>query len=143
MELLAGHKDNTEDRAGCAERYRHLMRRQWQRGGRPFCGIFFIAVLAAVLAGGSAWAGASVNMPAGSWIYGEFERLEVKGLIESGLLSTRPFSRDEGLRLVNEAKDKADRAGDRGRAATPVILRLAGQCRRGPGGQSFFKPVRS
>ena len=117
------------------------MRRQWQRGGRPFCGIFFIAVLAAVLAGGSAWAGASVNIPAGSWIYGEFERLEVKGLIESGLLSTKPFSRDEGLRLVNEAKDKADRAGDRGRAATPVILRLAGEFRRDPDGQSFFKPV--
>ncbi len=48
-------------------------------------------------------AGASANMPVGDAFYNDLERLELKGLIASGLLSTRPFSGAEAKRLLEEA----------------------------------------
>lgn len=49
-------------------------------------------------------ASSSVNVPVGSRAYEDLERLEVKGLITSGLLATRPFSRIEAARLIKEAE---------------------------------------
>lgn len=45
----------------------------------------------------------SPDIPVGSWVYGYFEGLEAQGLIKTGLLSTKPFSRIEGARLLEEA----------------------------------------
>lgn len=50
-----------------------------------------------------AYAASSSNIPLGSYIYDELERLELKGLIKTDLLSTKPFSRIEGARLIKEA----------------------------------------
>lgn len=48
-------------------------------------------------------AGASANTPVGDALYKDIERLELKGLVTSGLLSTRPFNRAEAKRLIDEA----------------------------------------
>lgn len=45
----------------------------------------------------------SPDIPVGSWIYDYFEGIEAQGLISTGLLSTKPFSRIEGVRLLEEA----------------------------------------
>ncbi|MBI5469367.1 MAG: capsule assembly Wzi family protein [Deltaproteobacteria bacterium] len=47
---------------------------------------------------------ASANVPVGSRVYECLERLELDGLIKTGLLSTRPISRAEGARLTSEAE---------------------------------------
>lgn len=41
-------------------------------------------------------------------MYRDFERLELKGLIPSSMLSTKPFTRLEGLRLLGEAEERLD-----------------------------------
>ncbi len=46
---------------------------------------------------------AGANIPVKDGIYNDIERLELKGLVTTGLLSTRPFSRTEAKRLLNEA----------------------------------------
>ena len=49
------------------------------------------------------YAASSSNIPLDSSIYEDLERLELKGLINSGVLSSKPFSRIEGARIVKEA----------------------------------------
>lgn len=51
------------------------------------------------------FAGSSVNVPVGSSVYRDIERLEVKGLLKGSLLTTRPISRLEAARLIAEAED--------------------------------------
>lgn len=46
----------------------------------------------------------SVNIPVESWVYKSLERLELHGFIKSGILSTKPFSRVEALRMLEEAE---------------------------------------
>lgn len=48
-------------------------------------------------------AGTSANLALKSWVYDYLERLEARGFIKSGILSTKPISRLEGRRLVDEA----------------------------------------
>lgn len=55
--------------------------------------------------------GSLVNIPLGSRIYGDIEELESAGLVISGLLSSKPFSRNEGARLVSEAARTGSMAG--------------------------------
>lgn len=38
-------------------------------------------------------------------MYRDFERLELKGVLPSSMLSSKPFTRLEGLRILNEAED--------------------------------------
>jgi len=45
----------------------------------------------------------SVNVNADSWVYPVLERLASSGLIESGLINTRPLTRTEVARLTGEA----------------------------------------
>jgi hypothetical protein len=48
----------------------------------------------------------STNIPIGSLIYRDLERLEVKGLMGSSLLSSKPLSRLEAARLIKEADSR-------------------------------------
>ncbi|MDO8426483.1 MAG: capsule assembly Wzi family protein [Deltaproteobacteria bacterium] len=91
-----------------------------------------------------AFAGASINIPAGSGIYGELERLEVKGLLKSSMLSTKPFTRIEGARLAGEAEFNWEvlPEGNKKGQAGEIIKRLKGEF----GGESsspamFIKPI--
>ncbi|MBF0542065.1 MAG: hypothetical protein HQK91_11530 [Nitrospirae bacterium] len=54
------------------------------------------------------FAASSSNIPLGSYIYEDLERLELKGLINTAILSSKPFSRIEGARLVQEAVDASE-----------------------------------
>lgn len=81
----------------------------------------------------------STNIPVGSWIYRDLERLEVKGLVESGLLSTKPFSMQEGARLAEEAIRNARRDGRAGSIAIRLKAALGDSYGRGP--DTYLKPL--
>jgi hypothetical protein len=65
----------------------------------PACAAVFSAMLLFVPA-----AAASIGVEVGDDAYVLLERLEAEGVIESGLLDTRPISRKEALRLALEAE---------------------------------------
>ncbi|MBI5468239.1 MAG: hypothetical protein HY891_03820 [Deltaproteobacteria bacterium] len=78
----------------------------------------------------SAWAccSADADIPVGSSAYDDFELLELKGLLKSGMLSTRPFSRSEGARLLKEAMEGWDKLPEEEKArkrAEKTIKRLS------------------
>lgn len=83
--------------------------------------------LAAVLSAW-AWCHADADIPVGSSVYDDLELLEVKGLITSGMLSTRPFSRSEGARLLKEATEAWEGLPGEEKAKNrcgPVLRRLS------------------
>jgi len=67
-------------------------------------------------------AASSSNIPLGSYIYVELERLELKGLIKSGILSSKPFSRIEGARLIREAVIESETPEFRDKSGYQAIL---------------------
>lgn len=75
-----------------------------------------------------AWSPCSADsdIPVGSYAYDDFELLEIKGLLKSGMLSTRPFSRSEGARLLKEAMDNCDRSPEEEK----IRRRVGGALRR-------------
>jgi hypothetical protein len=79
-------------------------------------------------ASGLAWAGTSVNVPVGSRVYDDIELLEIKGLVSSAMLSSKPFSRKEASRLVTEAGDNlrglSPEQKERFGAGAGVLVRL-------------------
>jgi membrane-associated phospholipid phosphatase len=54
----------------------------------------------------------SPYVPLDSWIYPALDRLVALGLIDSGFAGSRPWTRAECARLVNEASDQALNVGD-------------------------------
>lgn len=100
--------------------------------------MMFIAALACA----PAEAQASVNIPVNSRIYDDLERLEVKGLINSGLLATRPFGRSEAKRLVDEARGKLRdlKEAEKPAGAQELTARLGYELRDAKD-TSFIKPV--
>ncbi|MFQ5737065.1 MAG: capsule assembly Wzi family protein [Thermodesulfobacteriota bacterium] len=96
----------------------------------------------------------STNIPLESRVYSDLEYLEVRGFIESGMLSTRPFTWTEGARLFSEARGRWEAQGSAGKArsarAGAVIRRLARrfereapaapQSRDGGRGVASFRP---
>lgn len=112
-------------------------------------GIFSALVLFLVFAGRAAVAGSSVNIPLGSTFYMDLERLEVKGLVPSSMLSTRPLSRLEGARLVQEAGvlvRARRKAGNDVSSGMEIVRRLRAGLKDeiGDGGRrSYLKPVDS
>lgn len=50
----------------------------------------------------------SANIQTEDYVYHDIERLEVKGLLKSQFLSTKPFGRLEALRLLKEAEEGLD-----------------------------------
>ncbi len=57
------------------------------------------------------WAASSVNVPLDHWAYGALDKLDGFGLIHSDLQGTRPFSRKEFARLIQEAATEKARLG--------------------------------
>lgn len=86
--------------------------------------ILIVAATAALIPAAECHAGPSINIPVDSRLYGDFELLELKGLIRSGLLSTRPFSRLEGARLAEEAAEELKKRSGPGRTARIAVRRL-------------------
>lgn len=72
---------------------------------RPFVKWARPAALSLILSLFAFSASASVSIPVGDTAYDDLERLEVKGLVKSPILSTKPFGRLEGARLAREARD--------------------------------------
>lgn len=90
-----------------------------------------VFVITAFLCGASesiAWT--STNVPVGSSAYRDLDRLEIKGFLNGALLATKPLSRWEVLRLVNEAEEKMGEGSTAGAGAWAIIARL----REGLGG---------
>jgi hypothetical protein len=83
-------------------------------------------------------AGASTYVPVGDEVYDLLSRLEAEGVVRSGLLSTKPVSRNEAIRLLREAEGNAEQG-------SPYIKRLVGELKtrlrpREPG-QADIKPI--
>ena len=70
------------------------------------------------------FASATANIPIGSGIYHDLERLQIKGLINKGLLSSKPFSRKEGARLVQEAIEASERLAAHDEQIEGILKRL-------------------
>lgn len=67
----------------------------------------------------------SANIQTEAHVYHDIERLELKGLLKSEFLSTKPFGRLEALRLLKEAEDGLAGLDDGERAeAEELITRL-------------------
>lgn len=84
----------------------------------------------------------SVNVPVGSRVYEDLERLEVKGLLRSSMLSTRPITRADAARLVSEARSLY--GGDGRGAARGILDRLEDEFRaelRDGSGLTYLKPA--
>lgn len=87
----------------------------------------------------------SSNIPLESRFYTDIEYLEVRGFIKSAMLSTRPFSRTEGVRLVMEAQRRWDslndaekeRAARAGRVIERLVERFASSALEGADGGSY------
>jgi hypothetical protein len=54
----------------------------------------------------------SPYVPLDSWIYPALDRLAAMGLIDSGFAGMRPWTRNECARLLSEAEEKVDGAGE-------------------------------
>jgi hypothetical protein len=62
----------------------------------------------------------SSNVPLDSWIYPALERLIALGYIKSGYLGIRPWSRLECARMLEEAQQQIEDAGDQGGEALRI-----------------------
>lgn len=96
-------------------------------------------------------AASSVNVPVGNWAYSALDKLDGYGLIQSDIYGTRPYTRIEFARLINEAltrKEQSDRSYPSivdeilkrlQREFSDELLRFG----RGEGtsAKSFFKPI--
>lgn len=99
------------------------------------CPLFFLASFLLL----SQYALASSNIPVGNKAYMDLERLEIKGLIPSSMLSTKPFSRIEAGRLAREAL-----AGSGERTLDPSTSGLIERLIEKYGDEepdNYFKPV--
>ncbi len=87
----------------------------------------------------------SNTIPLESWVYPALEKLEGLGLIDSAMAGTRPFTRLEALRQVQEAQNNI--AVVKAPAVAPEIIDrllsfLDDELQDGAGGNSYFKPLR-
>ncbi|MBI4949009.1 MAG: hypothetical protein HY955_02560 [Deltaproteobacteria bacterium] len=85
----------------------------------------FIALISVFAVPALSHPASSVNVESGSAIYRDLDALEVMGLIPSSLLSTRPISRLEAVRLLFEAEYSLQTlTGRKKERASAVIKRL-------------------
>lgn len=100
--------------------------------------LFKLLASAVVMAALVPYATASTNVDIGDETYGILARLEAVGVIKSGLLTTRPISRREVVRLLEEAEKNSNGHG-------PFIKGLIRKLRREfgdeKGGARYIKPV--
>src|SRR5712664_2666018 len=66
----------------------------------------------------------SSYVPMDTWIYPAFERLAALGVIDSGFVGMRPWTRAECARLVNEANEKLAEGADEESEAAKLVLSL-------------------
>jgi membrane-associated phospholipid phosphatase len=69
----------------------------------------------------------SPTVPLDSWMYPAMERLIALGYIKSGYLGIRPWTRMECARLLEEAQQQIEDAGDQGGGAVRIYNDLAGE----------------
>jgi membrane-associated phospholipid phosphatase len=69
----------------------------------------------------------SSAVPLDSWMYPAIERLIALGYIKSGYLGIRPWTRMECARMLEEAKQQIEDAGDQGGEAVRTYNDLAGE----------------
>jgi membrane-associated phospholipid phosphatase len=69
----------------------------------------------------------SPNVPLDSWMYPAIERLVALGYIKSGYLGIRPWTRLEYARMLEEAQQQIEDAGDQGGEAVRIYNDLANE----------------
>ncbi|GMR05259.1 MAG: hypothetical protein BMS9Abin24_058 [Thermodesulfobacteriota bacterium] len=118
--------------------------------------LFALSFLLFLLLAGAADAAVSANIPLESRVYRDLEYLEARGFVKSSMLSTRPFTWTESMRLLHEAKARWASLGNNGRKrdrrAGAAIRRLSAALERatdygyerssGAGGVVSFRPFR-
>ena len=103
--------------------------------------VFIALTIISLIAKTQAVAATSVNIPVGSYIYQELERLEVKGLIKGSMLSTKPLTRFEATRLLSEAEENWNMHPEGSPDVNMIILRLREEFKDELEKTSFIKPV--
>jgi len=92
----------------------------------------------------------SSNVPLGHWSYDAIDKLVGQRLIDSAMMTTRPFSRLEMARLIAEAAEKAQQLNENNEIILAILDRLKKQFKAeliamglGDGEiyESFIKPV--
>src|SRR5437879_4956006 len=84
----------------------------------------------------------SPYVPLDSWIYPAFERLAAMGLIDSGFAGMRPWTRNECVRLLQEASEPVDEEGRGGPEAEKLYRVLETEFRdelEGKSGDGQFR----
>lgn len=95
---------------------------------KPWLGIGILCLLA-IIHPFVSYANTASNIPLGSWIYRGLESLEAKGLLKSSLLSSKPFSRLEGARLIKEAIETYEQFGINNKQIKKILERLTREFR--------------
>ena len=92
----------------------------------------------------------SSNVPLGHWSYDAIDKLAGQELIDSAMMTTRPFSRLEMARLIAEAAEKADQLDEKNEIILAILDRLKKEFKAelipmgvgdGEVFESFIKPV--
>ncbi|MDY7032627.1 MAG: capsule assembly Wzi family protein, partial [Thermodesulfobacteriota bacterium] len=92
----------------------------------------------------------SVNVPLDHWSYAALDKLVSIGFIDSSLLGTKPFSRVEMARLIEEALEKRQESEETKRVVLSLLKRLKREFKEeliilgtldGFSARSFIKPV--
>ena len=84
----------------------------------------------------------SPYVPLDSWIYPAFDRLAAMGLIDSGFAGMKPWTRNECVRLLNEAADMVSAVGPGGKQAETTLRLLESEFHddiEGHGGDSQLR----
>ncbi len=81
-----------------------------------------LAAMVVLAPGGSLHAQASPDLPTGSRVEWAVEKLVGFGLVDDRIVSVRPWSRTEALRLLEHARSNLNRLSPRERAAAEAIL---------------------
>jgi len=100
-------------------------------------------VIAVLAIPGITLAATSANVPVASRVYSDLERLEIKGLLPTSMLSTRPINRVEAARLISEARGLHREKANSSYATWRLIERLSRRFDeefKQNTGRSYFKP---
>ena len=84
------------------------------------------------------WVKASTYQDVGDEVYDILQRLEAEGVIKSGLLTTKPLSRKEVVRLIREAEENAE---GRRPFIRSLIRRLKTKFKGELDGDPYVKPL--
>ena len=92
----------------------------------------------------------SSNVPLGHWAYAAIDKLVGQALIDSAMITTKPFSRLEMARLIAEADEKAQQRNEKNQIILAILDRLRKEFKAelitmgvgdGEIHESFIKPI--